>query len=294
MAQVPRTTGGRFLLELAGQDCGALRSVEGGGVKGEVVAEPPAGEHYVKKHLAGAAPEPIELTFGLGLAEEVYDWIAACWDGKPSGRDGRIVFTDASLNAWKALEFEEARIRSVTFPALDGASKEAGFLTLRLAPERTRTAKASGPVGGASAGKQKQWLASNFRVEVAGLDTKMVAKVDAFTVELPEPVGLRERRLEEGAGPIDFPGLRVTVSEAGASGFAAWHEEFVVNGLNDDSHEKDGALVLLDSTLKGELGRVELQGLGIYGLSAEKAVAGSEAIAKVVAELYCERMGLAL
>jgi hypothetical protein len=43
-----------------------------------------------------------------------------------------------------------------------------------------------------------------------------------------------------------------------------------------------------------ELGRVALAGLGIYRLAREKTEASADAVARVVAELYCERMELAL
>ena len=64
-------------------------------------------------------------------------------------------------------------------------------------------------------------------------------------------------------------------------------------GTSDEGSEKSGALVLLDATLQ-EIGRVALAGLGIYRLAREKAEANAEAVARVVAELYCERMELAL
>ncbi len=67
----------------------------------------------------------------------------------------------------------------------------------------------------------------------------------------------------------------------------------MVQGMNDDGRERSGALVLFDPTLQ-EIGRVRLAGLGIHRLAVEKAEAGQEAVAKVVAELYCERMELAL
>jgi hypothetical protein len=60
-----------------------------------------------------------------------------------------------------------------------------------------------------------------------------------------------------------------------------------------DAHEKSGALVVLDPGLK-ELGRVKLEGLGIHRLDSEKVEASKDAVARVVADLYCERMELAL
>jgi hypothetical protein len=282
MGLVPRSTASRFHLELNGKPCGFLDSADGGSVSAEVVTEAPGAGHYLKKHLGSAAPEPIVLSFGLGLAPTVYAWLADAWNGNQSRPDGRIVFADANFTATQELEFRQAVVTSVAFPKLDAASKDPGRLTVVLEPEETSFQKASGKLT-TSAIKTKQWIASNFRVDVDGLHGNQVAQVDAFTVVTP------------GAGsPIDFPGLRIVLSEAGADTWRDWHQQFVVKGMNDDGQERSGALVLLDPTMKQDVGRIELTGLGIHRLAPARAEAGQEGIARVVADLYCERMELAL
>jgi T4-like virus tail tube protein gp19 len=123
MGLLPRASAARFQLELDGVACGFVDSVEGGVVSAEVVSEAPGAEHYVKKHLGPATPEPIALTFGLGLAPAVYGWIADTWNGKGSPRDGNIVFADATFQATQELAFRRAVVASVTFPKLDGSSR---------------------------------------------------------------------------------------------------------------------------------------------------------------------------
>lgn len=282
MGLVPRSTAARFHLELDGKECGFVDSVEGGSVTAEVVTEAAGAEHYLKKHLGPAMPEPIVLSFGLALAPAVYAWLADAWNGNQSRPDGKVVFADATFTAMQELEFRRAAVASVTFPKLDGASKDAGRLTVVLEPEETSFQKASGKLKASTQTKVKQWFASNFRVDVDGLDGRQVAKVDAFTVVTAAD-----------GSPVDFPGLRITLGDTGAATWRDWHRDFVVQSMNDDGQEKTGALVLFDSTLQ-EIGRVELAGLGIHRLALEKAEAGQEAVAKVVAELYCERMELAL
>ena len=46
-------------------------------------------------------------------------------------------------------------------------------------------------------------------------------------------------------GRIDFPNLRVTISELDAGPWGDWAQDFLVKGNNDDSHEKSGAIVFL-------------------------------------------------
>ena len=73
-----------------------------------------------------------------------------------------------------------------------------------------------------------------------------------------------------------------------------WHEDFVIKGKNDKAAEKKGALILLDPSLKTELARINLFNLGIYRLASQASAAGAESIARLTAELYCERMELVI
>lgn len=281
MGLVPTATAARFALELDGLACGFLRSVDGGSVRAEVVTEPPDGEHYLKKHLGPATPEPIELVFDLSVDKAVFEWIAAAWSGTQTPRSGRIAYADATLQTIKEFVFEQALITSVTFPKLDGASKEAAYFTVVVRAEAARLDKGSGRLK-TTASKAKHWLSSNFKVEIDGVDSKRVSRVDAFTVATGD-----------SGSPIDFPNLRITLAQTGAEAWETWHQRFVVEGKSEPQDEKTGRLVLLDPTLQ-EIGSVALAGLGIYRLAPEKAEAGAESIARYVADLYCERMELAL
>ena len=84
----------------------------------------------------------------------------------------------------------------------------------------------------------------------------------------------------------------MTFSAADLPKWSAWFDEFVVKGSNDDQHELSGAIVLLAPDRKQELARVELQQVGIFALRRDSAEAGRDQVARVVAELYCERMAL--
>jgi hypothetical protein len=65
----------------------------------------------------------------------------------------------------------------------------------------------------------------------------------------------------------------------------------VVNGNNGDANEKSGELVLLAFDRKTEFARIKLHNLGICALR-RRHVANDDAVKKVTAELYCERMEL--
>jgi hypothetical protein len=96
-------------------------------------------------------------------------------------------------------------------------------------------------------------------------------------------------------GAVDVPDMRVTFAEASIATWAAWHQEFVVDGKNDAAHEKAGTLTLLAANGKDQLGAVTFSGLGIYRLSPASGDDKTAAqVARVVADLYCQRMQLAV
>src|SRR4030095_9828169 len=117
------------------------------------------------------------------MSKDVYDCINASWSGNYQRKDGAIVAADHQLTAVSQREFFNALITETTIPALDGASKDPAYLTLKFAPEYTPITKASGKVTGESTKKQKLWLPSNFRLAIDGLDCTKVRGVDSFTVK---------------------------------------------------------------------------------------------------------------
>src|SRR5262245_17717989 len=116
-------------------------------------------------------------------------------------------------------------------------------------------------------------MASNFRVEIPGLDCSRVRKVDSFTVKSYPNKNL------------DFPTLTLTLPES----WIAWHKSMVVDGMNGDSSEKNGAIVFLAADMSTEIGRVSLSNLGISSLKFDSP-GGASMIRTVTAELYCEGM----
>jgi hypothetical protein len=244
-----------------------------------------------RKRLGGIAYSPLIIESGPGTAPALFDWINASWTGKAQRKDGSIVSVDARLATISQRDFFQALITETTIPALDGASKDPVYLIVTLAPELTRESKSPAKISGEPA-RQKLWVASNFRVSIDDVDCTRVMRVDSMTVRqaVGEPIGtLRE---PGQAGPLDFPNVRVTVSQAGSETWSAWFEDFVVRGNSGQGEEKNGAIALLSPDLKDEMIRIDLFGLGIVSLGPGKNVAGSEKLATVTAEMYCQRMEL--
>ncbi|MET0411145.1 MAG: phage tail protein [Polyangiaceae bacterium] len=292
-----RSYGGTVSLQLDGASVGTVRSAAGGDVVGSVIEHRDGADLRAKKQLGATAAEDIVLEVGLGLERSLYDWIAVSWTGKPARKSGALVVLDANLQARSAREFDNALISETTFPALDGASKEAGLLRVVLSPERVRTTTGSAAKSNVTS-KSKAWLVSNFRLELDGLDCKRVAKIDSFTVKqtvATSAVG-SARELSKEPGRLSFGDLKITLAEAGGDSWRTWHDDFVVRGNNADKNEKSGRIVLLGPDLKEELAEIKLGNAGIYALRATGGGGGgsSETIAQLEAELYVERMELSI
>ena len=290
-AAVRAYTAGNFFLELEGVKCGFLKSVEGGNAVAEVVSEAGSATYFQKKHIAGVRYEEFVIQVGSGLAPPIYEWIRKTLEGTYARKDGAIVAADFKRQAIETRAFADALVTQIGIPAADAASKEPAYLTVAFAPDSIQYAPSSEQLPGVGKADQKAWLPANFRLEIKGLDTTRVAKVDEIVIkqsqddlgELRDPV--RE------PGKLEFPSICVTLSEATAASWIGWHHDFVIAGNNDESKEKTGVLTFLSPNRQTELLKVHLLGLGIVRLTREKA-SETTAQRQLKAELYCERIEL--
>ena len=282
----------RFALELDNVSSGFVQSAAGGATFADVIEEG-GSDYYPRKHLGQPKYEDFTLQIGTTMNRGVYEWIQATWQNAFQRRNGALIATDAQQNAVSRREFFEALITETTIPAMDASSKDPAYMTLKFAPELARTTKTSGKLTEAKS-TQKSWLPSNFRLEIDGLDATKVNKIEALTIKqkvVTDPIG-EERDFEREPTKIEFPDLVVTLAESSSQTWFDWFEDFVVRGNNGQEEERGGKLTFLASNLKDELGHVTFFNLGIFKIGGDKAEANADAIKRITAELYCERMEL--
>jgi hypothetical protein len=251
-------------------------------------------DHIVHKHIAGVKYEDIGVSCGTGMSKGFFDALKTTLDGQLTRLNGAIVEYDYNYKEASRLNFFNGLVTEIGFPALDAASKDAAYMTVKFTPERTAHEKGG---GGSFAGKyggsvQKKWLPSNFRLKILGLDCTRVNKIDAITVRqkiVKNAIGeVRDYQVEPAY--IDVPNLVVTMAESHAQTFYDWHEDFVIKGNNGQDREKSGTLEYLAPDLKEVLFTLSFSSLGIFRLARDKSEAGSENIRRVKAEMYCERI----
>ena len=267
---------GSLALELNGSPVGYIRSAGGGDVRADVITD--AMGAFPKKHLGAAKVADLRLELGPDMDKAVYDWVAASWSGKYSRSSGALLSVNFDSNVMARREFSNASLVETSIPDLDASSKDAGYVTVTLRPEMVRLSKGAGMVSPSLGGRARPWMVSNFRVEIPGLDCSKVKKVAGFTVKT------------DPDRAIVFPNIVLTFPESSADSWIEWHKYFVVDGLNGDGSEKNGAIVFLAGDMGTEIGRVALSNIGISSLRFDNPEGASNMIRTVTAELYCESM----
>jgi hypothetical protein len=250
----------------------------------------------VHKHVAGVKYEDIGLTFGTGMSRAFYTWMKDTLDKKFARRSGALVTMSYDYKEAARLNYSNAFISEIGFPALDAASKDGVQFTLSLSPERTsRAAASNAPVAQhESVALQKKWLASNFRFELNGVDATKVSRIDPIIIKLKtgdSPAG-DARDYAHDPPHLEISDLAVTIADSGAQDWYKWLEDFVVKGNNGDAQEKTGTISYLSPDLRTTLFKLTLRHVGIVKIDPESVEAGSEAVRRVKAELYVEDVGL--
>jgi hypothetical protein len=290
-------TAARYALELDGKVMGYIKSVDGGGITADVIGEQVGADYFTHKHIGQPKYEEFNVDLDFSLDAAFYACISNAWTGKASRDDYSVYTLDANNKVVRQDQYFNALITEVTFPKLDGSSKDSAYMTVKFAPEYSRSKKGSGKLNvPAGKGGPKKWLASNFRFEMGALPCDFVSQIDAFTVVQAvtrDMTGAQRGNLIE-PGKIEFPNLTIAISEAHAAEWQGWFDDFVVKGNNGDDREKNGSLAFLSADKQTVLAQVNFFNVGIFSLAPEPAEAGVETVRRLRAGLYLERMEFVL
>jgi hypothetical protein len=272
-----------YVLRLFDGEITFLENAEGGCIYAEVVSEHSRPQGCVKKHIGKPQYGAFTLQVGSTLSRVLFDWIAASWQSPDTRRDGAVLVCDTAFTIRSERRFSHARIERVEFSALDSSSEEPGYLTVRIAPENSTIKTGAGKLALDSLGQHQLWRTSNFRLEIDGLETDGVTRIEPFAVrQIP---GSKVSR-------IDFPDLEVSLSQPRAQSWIDWHQQFVIEGYNGERYEKEGAIRFLAPDSETELARIDLHNLGIFRLAYEPG--DGNGTGGLRAGLYCEWMEIHL
>jgi hypothetical protein len=287
-------TAGNFGLEVDGQ-IDMLRSAEGGFPKSDVISEANTGPGQIpKKHIAPPRYQDIAIQCDPPMSKPLSDWVNATLAMNVVRKSGAIITADFNLKEQSRLLFTNAMISEIGFPPCDAASKEAGYLTLKLAPESTKMQAGSGAAMKTGIVQQKPWIPANFRLNIQGLEQacKFVSKIEPLVIKqtiIQDQVG-QMRNFQKQPGKLEFPNLVIMLAEAQAGPFYAWFEDMVIKGNAGEDRERPGMLEFLSANMQTVMFTIHFNHLGIFGFTPESG--GSEKIRRVKVEMYCEQMTL--
>ena len=290
--ETTRSYTGTFALELD-KETVPIRSAEGGFPRADVISEMVGPGYVTKKHIGPPKFQPMVIGCDPLMSKTLFDWIAATLTMNLMKKSGALITANFDLKEHSRLQFTNALITEIGFPACEGASKDAGFLTVKLAPEFTTPLAGKGSVVPITSKTTQRWLLANFRLTIPGLDCSKVSKIDAFTIKqtMTENVAGVTRDYAKEPPKLEFPNLSISLAESTAATFYAWFQDMVIKGNTGENNEKAGILEFLDPTLKSTIMTVYLHHLGIFGFAPEKTKE-TDAIKRVKVDMYCEQITL--
>lgn len=238
-AKPPRTYGAaHFALELDDkQQVGLCKSIEGGGVKAEMIEYRTGPEHRHWKQVSKPKYEDVKIQVGMSMSEPFYDWISKFFNGTIIRKNGAIAAGDFFYKERARREMFQMLISEVAMPALDGGDKNDCFMTVTIAPERVVFKPGSNKefekqVPGK---KQKRWTANNFALTLDGPfkdKTTRVNKVDGFSIKqqiIDHQVGSQRDPIRI-AGLLEIPNITFHIPEVDSEPFVKHMEEHIQSG----------------------------------------------------------------
>jgi len=295
---------GHFELQIDGHESTAyVKSVEGGWSRATIGEEAVGAVRQRLKQISKVDIDPINVEFGLLGAKDMLRWIQSSWNRNDhQRRSGQITHADFDGRALFEHHFYRALITETTFPTLDGASKEAGYIKCTLQPESLETTALGAPgprISSNLSSLQKMWTPAAFRLSIDGIDDmQYVNRIDSFTVTL------ETKKFYTGASRLPeivplhlkFPNITGTISLKYADKLIKWHKDYIRGqdgpGIKDSAAQKSGSIEFLSPDRKQTIFRINLSEVGLAYVGVDPSKANEEQIKRLKFELYVHQMSI--
>ncbi len=282
---------GAFAITLGGSAPGYCRKIDLGKLSNEIITHNLGGTIRQKKHAGKMKHDPITIEVGVGMGKELYTWIKNSFDGKHQRMDGEVLIADHDYKVMRRMEFVNALVTEVGFPALDAGGKDACYFTVKFQPETVRYSDGGGNIGSVKIGeKQKVWINNNFRFDAAGLETKHLKKVDAlkWTQKVQEhAVGEFIESQYEGTA-AEAGDIKLTMATTSYKPWYDWAKAWFFEGQKDETKEKAMGLDILAQDAKEVVGRVSFENVGLKEFTFAALEANKDAISTFDVTMYTE------
>lgn len=274
-----RNSGGASVtLELGGTDLGAIRGVTSGAPVGTVA--PLAGG----KAIRNISWEPFALDVDVAMPQALATWINDSWQGSNVFKNGAVEISDTTAMN-RRREFQDGVLSEVVLPECHAGRSTPASVAVGLRPVTVRWKKAS-IEGKQAATLPKSWTCDRFQFQIVGLDGSQVMKVGPYVVtqELtPDPTGV-QRETTFSLSSRKFGNLQLWVPESAAAPWAAWAEDFLING---SGAEKTAMLGFMAPDMTTYLAYAVFFGVGV--VRYDDLLEDDEPTRHAAVELYVER-----
>lgn len=252
-----------------------------------------AKQSFTVKKIGSLPRSHIDLSLGANSGKAIQEWIQNTFDNKFIRKDGSIKVEDSTKKAYRTIDFYNALIESIDFPALDKASKSGDYLKLKIMPEILKFGSTDEKVDQKSAMRYGQTAQpfdpSHFKLTITGLATECAAvtKIDSIVIKqglTADNVG-SDCNLRLEPTKLDESNLVITLPMVSAKGFLDWHEKSIADGMAKTSDTKSGSLEYFAKGSSSSRFTLNFDGLGLVSAGASKGDA-SDAKRDFKCELY--------
>jgi hypothetical protein len=276
---------------------GFLRSADGGGVTTDIQTYQQGRVNDLWRQVGRPKFGDITLQVGMGLAPPFYSWISDFFNRTVTRKNGAIIGADFNYKERTRRNFTDALIAEVGVPALDGGSKDAALMTVKITPEGMTYEtiedgeKLASPPGLGL--PNKMWHAANFRFTIDGFEDSLrrVTKIDAFSIKqqiLDYPAGHRRTSIRV-PGRIDFPPVNIYVPQVDAELLIEQANTRLIDYEKPDDGGMNATLEFLAPDLS-TLATINMTGVDIVSAEPQKLDASAETVALVKFQLQVEAM----
>jgi phage tail-like protein len=285
-----------FALELSGkpEELGMFRSIEGGGIKADVMTYQNGGTYDRWRQLGKPKFEDIKLQVGMAMSPPFYEWIAEFFQGNAARKNGAVIAADFSYKERARREFTEAMISELVFPKLDGSDKNTAYMNVSMSVEDIKFKPGDSHEIKQNKGDdgQKAWKCCNFTFSIDHFACcKRVTKVDSFTIKqnvLEYHSGGR-RSPSKTPSAIDWPQISFYLPEADAQDLVDHFKKRGVDGEVPGLNRLHGTIDTFDNAGNTHF-TMQFFNADIVAITPDKADASSEEMKLVKVDLYVERM----
>jgi hypothetical protein len=282
---------GQSVLSINGKFEQVLTAKNGGTLVGKVIeVRRPDGQVF--KEIGQLENEELSMEMPVTEGLDVFDWINLVSVNRQETRNLSVTNCDQNLNITSARDYNQSIPTEFSLSNMDATKAEAGKVFLKVKPGQVLENTTSGKCQIATKSKTR-WLSSNFKVEINGVDLRAVRSVENLKLQIK----LSEQTSGSGRLPrsalisqISLSNFRLTASTSDRKELEKWFNSFVIQGQNSDQDEKTASIILLDQTMRTEIGRIRLFNVGIFRLSDDFEQAGGREVSFLTADLYAERV----